>query len=151
MVDIIAAEPGITVGDLQAAMGLAPSSFFYHLDRLRESGLVADREDEIDARLRHLYVGSGDAGEHGEPVSELSEPAREIALVIAMNPGSPLARIIELARVNPRNAYYHVRRLVADELVTAASDTRYVGLRGTSRLYKILGLPEPGKPRNDKD
>lgn len=64
VVDLLSQGP-MKAGDLAAAAGLAPPAMSRHLRTLREIGLVEERHDGFDARVRVYQL-------RFEPMSELA-------------------------------------------------------------------------------
>ena len=149
MLDIIRESPGITSGELGTRFTFNSGSLYHHLRILTDAGLVREETDGFDQRRTHLYVTARakTPRDAARPLPSLSTEAREIALLVVMNPGLEFEELEDLAEVKGRALYHHVRRLTMMGLVSSSSPTRYRGLRAGPTLYKILDLPEPGRPR----
>jgi DNA-binding MarR family transcriptional regulator len=89
--DVIDQRPGLTAGELAAAVGLSPGAVTTALDRLEAHGFVIRERDENDRRRvmlkltpeanRLAWAAYGPLGELGRPlIEELSD--RELAAVI---------------------------------------------------------------------
>lgn len=146
MLRVIRENPGISVGDLKAQMPFQWGSFYYHLDVLLDKSFVKLEVDSFDLRRRHLYPAEGSMAEMTaeSPPTVLTPAAKEVALIIAANPGVDFARLVELAGIPPRTLHYHLKRLSENGLVQTESPTRYVGITPTPMLHGLLGLPEAG-------
>lgn len=143
MLRVIQQNPGISVGDLKAQMPFQWGSFYYHLDVLLDKGFVRLEVDSFDLRRRHLYPTEPVAESAPElPATVLTPAAKEVALVIAKNPGVDFAQLVDLVGIPPRTLHYHLKRLSENGLVQTESPTRYVGITPTSSLYGLLGIPE---------
>jgi DNA-binding MarR family transcriptional regulator len=89
--DVIDQRPGITAGELAAAVGLSPGAVTTALDRLEAHGLVVRERDEQDRRrvtLRPTPEAGRLAWEAYGPLAELGRPTieslsdRDIATVV---------------------------------------------------------------------
>lgn len=140
MLHLVRACPGLTVRALQARLSYQWSSFYLHLGRLVEAGLVKVEPDSRDARVRRIYPVV-------EGVSRFPEPPRpvvlkglslDVARLVSAQPGLGFAEVANLLETPARNVHYHLKRLVALGLVTSSSTTRYRDLQPTKALLDIL-------------
>lgn len=129
-------RPGLGVTELAAEVGLGSGSFYAHLKALQAEGLLAVRR-----RGKFRFVFPGDAAPARgalRPAPRLGAKARPVAAFLAANPGVDLADALERLPVERRTAYYHVRRFVRDGLLTSDAPGRYVGLRPTPKMMRLL-------------
>jgi predicted transcriptional regulator len=144
MFEIIQAEPGIMPTTLKESFSLDWSPFSYHLRMLVKARLVRVEVDAADQRCRRLYATDARRAED-LPTGAVSDAARRVGLLVAMNPGATASTIAQMASIPERTTYHHLKRLLEAGLISSGSDTRYVDLRAQPSLYAVLGLPEPGK------
>lgn len=148
MLRIISQKPGISIVALKNHFPFEWGSFYYHLRMLMHAGYLRVETDTIDLRRRHVFpvmdrekmTAAGLSTE-----TRLREPAKQVALLIMMNPGLNLKELAELADMPERTLYYHVKRLVDAGLVQPGSSTRYIDLVARPMLYELLRIPQPGK------
>lgn len=146
---IVRARPGIGPAELGRAFGKGVGGMYHHLDRLVAAGHVRKEQDPREKRAVHLFASDAASEETDEIALTrlLNETGREIALLLAMNPHTSVKELQRLSGWPLRTVYKHVEDLVEKGLAKRNGDRGYAGLRPTSRLYTLLALPEPGKPR----
>lgn len=112
LVDIVRAEPGVPLGELQRRLDLANGEIAHHLHVLERSRVLVSSRD---GQLRRIYPI-----EMGRPprVDDLGE--RALALLAAQpRTLSALARDLGTSR---QAVYYHVKKLVASGRIEAHPD-----------------------------
>lgn len=135
--DHIAANPGATVREVQAALGLAWGTTVHHLRRLERAGLVAVRRD--GGRLGHWPLGQA------PPRDGLSGADRAMAGLVKASPGLPQRDLARLSGIGAPAACKRLARLEAAGLVAQVHD-------GRARLYVPTGqllalqVPAPAAP-----
>ena len=132
----VARRPGVGVTELAAEVGLGSGGFYAHLKAMQAEGLVTVRR-----RGKWCFVFPGGAAVPPralQPPARLGVKARPLAAYLAANPGVDLSAMLERLPVERRTAYYHVRRFVRDGLLTSDAPGRYVGLRPTPKLMRLL-------------
>lgn len=145
LLDLIRAEPGVSVGELKRRAGMSWGPFYHHILILQRAGLVAVRK----AGRRTVFLAAESRADemHVRAVALLKgSSVHAIATYISRHPGASMADVIGASALTPRGAYYHVRRLLEAGLVTSHSRTRHMDLRPTSTLDAALDSldPRPG-------
>jgi DNA-binding transcriptional ArsR family regulator len=122
--EVIQANPGATIQDIQQALGLAWGTTVHHLRRLDRAGLIAVRRD--GARRGHWPLGQA------PPRDGLSTADRAVAALVKSSPGLTQKDIARLVGVGAPAACKRLGRLEEGGLVTQVRE-------GRSRLYVPTG------------
>lgn len=122
--DVIHANPGATIQDIQRALGLAWGTTVHHLRRLDRAGLIAVRRD--GARRGHWPLGQA------PPRDGLSTADRAVAALVKSSPGLTQKDIAHIAGVGAPAACKRLGRLEEAGLVAQVRE-------GRSRLYVPTG------------
>jgi DNA-binding transcriptional ArsR family regulator len=127
--DVIHANPGATIQDIQAALGLAWGTTVHHLRRLDRAGLIAVRRD--GARRGHWPLGQA------PPRDGLSSADRAVAALVKSSPGLTQRDIARLAGVGAPAACKRLARLEEAGLVSPVREGRTRLYVPTSRLAAL--------------
>jgi len=123
IVDLLRRRPALAFVDVQQAIGLAPGTTKWHLDKLVRSGFIACRRDGRTVR----YYPTGMDPAVVEAIVSIRDPSRlAIVRVVARSPGvtqGDLAGILGLAQ---STVSHHTARLVEEGLLGARRDGKTV-------------------------
>ncbi|MEK6976424.1 MAG: winged helix-turn-helix transcriptional regulator [Candidatus Thermoplasmatota archaeon] len=122
--EVIQANPGATIQDIQAALGLAWGTTVHHLRRLDRAGLIAVRRD--GGRRGHWPLGQA------PPRDGLSSADRAVAALVKSAPGLTQRDIARMVGVGAPAACKRLTRLEEVGLVAQVRE-------GRSRLYVPTG------------
>ena len=131
-------QPGVSLWDATKRVPFAIGTFYAYLARLEKAGLAKQRRAGRQVFLYPVAEGV-DIPRRAKRVKRLSASARRVALLVLQHPDADLATLREMSGSSLRLLQHHVKNLVDEGFVTAASDTRYRGLRATPKLLAALG------------
>lgn len=136
LLDLVHEEPGITISDLSARLGVGWGAFYHHLHQLEAAGLLQTRPE---GRRCLVYPPGQRPAAHPHARSLLRSPtARSLALAILRQPRCTVQQLVASQSRSERVVYYHVRRLVDAGLVTTPGGARLRDLVGTPQLEQLL-------------
>ena len=140
ILDLVARQPGLPVGELQALLGVGWGTLHHHLRKLEDADLI---HTSLVGRRRLVHLGRDDP--HAGLAILRGRTARRIAETIASHPAISITDVARLTGGSPRAVYYHVKRLVEAGLVATEGQTRYARLAPTPLLPPMLrDTPPPG-------
>lgn len=127
--DVIHANPGATIQDIQAALGLAWGTTVHHLRRLDRAGLIAVRRD--GGRCGHWPLGQA------PPRDGLSSADRAVAALVKSSPGLTQRDIARIVGVGAPAACKRLARLDEAGLVAQVREGRSCLYVPTARLLAL--------------
>lgn len=148
MLRLVQACPGLTVRALQAKLSYQWSSFYLHLRRLVDAGLIRVEDDPQDARIRRIYPCGEESSRAQAPprVPVLKGLSLDVARIVVQQPGLDFSELSAMLLTPSRNVHYHLKRLCELGLVTSASSTRYRDLQPSPALLRAVEAAGPSVP-----
>lgn len=134
---LVAAEPGLPVGEIARRLSVRDGTVYYHIARLQLAGRV---RTVVKGRRRLVFPAGAAWEEMRTEAAALlrGRTVRHIALAILRQPGLSMRQLIPLVSDSPRAVYYHTKRLRAAGLIESATRTRYRNLEPTPLLRDLL-------------
>ncbi len=120
--EAVTETPGIGVRDLAGSTGVTYSTVTYHLARLVDAGILVETESRGTLRY-HVSGGITHRARGLMPVAENPEALRVLE-VIRSTPGIHRAVLARILGVSASTVNWHLRRLLATDLVTETRDGR---------------------------
>lgn len=134
-------RPGLSVTEIQAALGLGWGTTVYHLDRLERNGYVTSTR----AGLARRYFAAGALpSERREGLATLKRP--QLALLasrILQTPGLPQGEIAADLGLSKSAAAKQLAELERAGLVTRAREGRVARVHATEALERLLDVELP--------
>lgn len=135
VLQLIEEDPGIFVADLFSLLDLANSSFYHHLKKLREAGLIEEHKVHSGGTTRKALYLAGRAPPPGREDDPLfSEVSRQVAACLLDGAGLSSAKIMAQTGFAERTVQRHLNRLKDAGLVAEKRDGRNISYYGTERL-----------------
>jgi predicted transcriptional regulator len=135
ILQVIEEDPGIFVADLFGVLDLANSSFYYHLKRLREAGLIEEHKVRHGGTTRKALYLSGRGpppGREDDPF--LSEVGHRVMACLIDGAGVSSAQIMAQTGLAERTVQRHLNRLKEESLAVEKREGRNISYYGTERL-----------------
>jgi predicted transcriptional regulator len=149
VLELLRAHPGMRLAEFERELAMTRNTVEYHLLLLKRCGLV-----DVQSRYgstRYFLRGQTALGETqlAQVVLRRARLSGEILRAVEERPGVTVSEVSERLALNPSHTMYHLRKLLAAQLVDARKEGR------TRRLYPFgqlangahrLGLPGSGLP-----
>jgi len=137
ILDHVEADPGLTLGDLKARVGVGWGTLYHHVERMSEAALLrsvvvgrrhvvfpaASPRDDVEAAMCGILRG---------------KTALRLAVALTARPRQSILDLSTSLGLSPRAVYYHVKRMVDAGLLTSSSPTRHFNLIPHPRLQVML-------------
>lgn len=129
LLTLLRAHPGMRLAELERETGMMRNTVEYHLVLLKRCGLV-----EVQSRYgstRYFLRGQGALGETqlAQVVLRRARLSGEILRAVEERPGVSVSEVSTRLDLHPSHTMYHLRKLLAAQLVDARKEGR------TRRLY----------------